>query len=54
MRSRYQSIDEKHIQVHVKFENRLSIPFARKSRSKKSGTFSKDGLHFYNWRGLKN
>jgi hypothetical protein len=39
-RSWYQSIDEKHIQVHVKFESWLSIPFRKKMKCKKSGSFS--------------
>jgi hypothetical protein len=38
--SRYQSIDETHIYVHVKFESRLLIPFRRKMRCKKSGALS--------------
>jgi hypothetical protein len=35
----YQPIDKNDLCFYVKFENRLSIPFARKMRSKKSGTF---------------
>jgi hypothetical protein len=41
MRSRYQSIDTKHTQVHVQFEGRLSTQLWRKKRYKKSWTFSK-------------
>jgi hypothetical protein len=40
-RSWYQSKAEVHIWIHVKFEGRLSIPFRRKTRCKKNGTFSK-------------
>jgi hypothetical protein len=36
MRFRYQSIDKKYIQVHVKFEGRLSIQFGRNKTYKKS------------------
>jgi len=36
MRSRYQMIDKKHIQVHVQFEGGLSIQVWRKKRCKKS------------------
>jgi hypothetical protein len=42
--SRYQSIDEKYIWVHVKFEVGLSIPLTRKMDFKKSETFQ--GLSF--------
>jgi hypothetical protein len=40
-RSWYQSIDQKHLWVYVKSDGELSIPFARKWKSKKSGAFSK-------------
>jgi hypothetical protein len=36
MRSWYQSLDKKPIQVHVKFEGGLSIQFWRKKRYKKN------------------
>jgi hypothetical protein len=39
MRFRYQSIDKKYIQIHVKFEGRLFIKFGRNKRYKKNGTF---------------
>jgi hypothetical protein len=41
MRSWYQSIDKKQIQVPVKFEGGLSIQIWRKTRYKKNQTFSK-------------
>jgi hypothetical protein len=43
MRSRYQSIDKKSIQVHVKLEGRLSIQVWRKKRFKKMGLFARCG-----------
>jgi hypothetical protein len=43
----YQSIDKKHLWVHVKFDGGLSIPLARKSRFKKSETFSKGWSAFF-------
>jgi hypothetical protein len=42
----YQSIAKKHLWIYVIFDGGLSIPFTRKSESKKNGTFSK-------WRDLK-
>jgi hypothetical protein len=42
----YQSIAKKHLWIYVIFNDGLSIPFTRKSESKKNGTFSK-------WRGLE-
>jgi hypothetical protein len=38
-RSWYQSKEETHIWVHVKFEGRLLIPFRRKKRCKKMQLF---------------
>jgi hypothetical protein len=43
----YQSIDNKHIQICVKFENRLSIPYRRKMRSKREGVFPRGCLSFF-------
>jgi hypothetical protein len=43
----YQSIaKKKYLWIHVIFDGGLSIPFTRKSGSKRNGTFSK-------WRDLK-
>jgi hypothetical protein len=41
MRFLYQSIDKKHIKVHVKFESGLSIHIWRKKEIQKNQTFSK-------------
>jgi hypothetical protein len=38
----YHSIDKKHLRTHVKFDGGLSIPVARKSESKKNGTFLRE------------
>jgi hypothetical protein len=52
-RSWYQAIDKKHLCVYVKFDGGLSIPFARKPRSKKSGTFSKGMSAFSQMAGVE-
>jgi hypothetical protein len=50
----YQTIDKKHLSVYVKFDDGLSIPFARKQRSKKWDFFQADGPSLFKMRGLKN
>jgi hypothetical protein len=50
----YQSIDEKHLGVHVTFDGGLPILFTRKIESKKSETFSKvSGLSFFQMTGFE-
>jgi hypothetical protein len=44
----YQSINKKHLQIHVEFDGGLSIPIARKWKSEKEGLFSKKSVLFPN------
>jgi hypothetical protein len=44
----YQSIDKNHLCFYVKFKSRIFIPFAKKMRFKKRGTWPKGmGLSFF-------